>query len=376
MVQARSFNIVWSDGQDFKGFRLIESASQKQSPKHFYLSSLWFNHYLPAWDEAELHGIIETKGSEFHECAGWLSKASKKSKLRLNYTSLALNESQSEKLKSVTLETNGFFGVGQELETNAFESIFEQLSKRQEWSELRIAAVDNKQTAIIEQLARTYGLICFKINNQLTYSTDLEKVRLSFQGNFLNSLSSNARSQLRRAQRKCESALGKIERSYPKSLEETFEWLDQLASLHNSRWSPNDSVTRGFTDQRFNDFWRELTRKLWDHGALRLMRLKAGEKVLAYLYNIEFEGTLFFAIGGVNYENTAEFRPGILAHYFAIDEAIQVGMLRYDFMVGTNRYKETLSNHQDTLSTLCLRRRRLDFIAEDYLRTIKRKFFQ
>jgi CelD/BcsL family acetyltransferase involved in cellulose biosynthesis len=61
---------------------------------------------------------------------------------------------------------------------------------------------------------------------------------------------------------------------------------------------------------------------------------------IAVLYNVRYHGTEYFYQGGFDVTTAATYSPGLLAHVYAIADAIEGRLQRYDFMKGrTVSYK-------------------------------------
>lgn len=122
----------------------------------------------------------------------------------------------------------------------------------------------------------------------------------------------------------------------PKELDQAFE---ELIRLHRLRWRA-EGKEGVFTSPRFADFHRRLARSLLSQGLLKLRFLSLDGKNLAVLYNLRHGSTEYFYQGGSDRELAAKHSPGLIAHLYAIEGAIQDGLESYDFMKGgTRSYK-------------------------------------
>jgi Acetyltransferase (GNAT) domain len=333
----------------------------------FFLSQTWIDYYLSRWPETDRYCVV----SENDRALASLSRGIYKSRLQFSYASLGINASSSEGLQSATLETNGAIGSNANELLTKFPAILEALLENSDWDEIRLDALLKSDADEIAKMASSRGLMHHTDSENQTYLVDLEKTRSEFSGDFIASRSSNTRAQLRKALRRTEQELGKVVLNVADSREQATYWLGELAALHKIRWNSNGEVN-GFENPTFNQFQQGLVRTCFDHGELQMLRLDAGMKPLAYLYNFQYKGHVLFYMSGVDYNGTEAYKPGLLAHWFAIEHNLAAGAKTYDFLAGTNRYKESLCTHGAVRVCLRLRRPTFFFKAEHWLRQLKR----
>jgi CelD/BcsL family acetyltransferase involved in cellulose biosynthesis len=115
-----------------------------------------------------------------------------------------------------------------------------------------------------------------------------------------------------------------------------------LRALHGERWSA--AGRRGaFASRRFRAFHDEVMRALLAAGALELSWLSVRGEPVAALYNVSWNGKVYFYQSGRKLDVPTSVRPGIVAHAFAIRRAIEAGRLEYDFLGGASQYKRKLA---------------------------------
>jgi hypothetical protein len=345
-------------------------SNSDQGPSDFFLSPTWICTYAKHWPMSDRYGHID----DSEALIAILSKGYRSSRLRKNYLSIGLNIASYEQLGSVTLETNGSIGKDSAHFLRIFPAIFNELLSKDDWAELRIDAFLEDEALAIQKHARAVGYICHIWNENKTYKTDLNKVRSHYSGVFLNSCSANTRSQLRKAQRKASLTLGELRIEQSATETEALQWLDELAKLHNLKWNKSSSPQQGFAQPAFYAFQRDLVKTSFKQNQLQMLRLSAGGKPLAYLYNFLYRGNSLFYMSGIDYLETEEFKPGLLAHWYAIEKNIAEGNHTYDFLAGTNRYKESLSSDVENRLCLVIRRPSLLFRLEDMMRSLRRKW--
>ena len=199
---------------------------------------------------------------------------------------------------------------------------------------------------------------------------------------YLNMLEPGARKRFEYKRRKLEKA-GHVEEkdiTSPKDLGPAFK---ELVRLHTMRW-----VSRGgrgvFVSERFVAFHKKLMLRLLERGMLNIRLLSFDGVAISALYNFRYGGTDYFYQAGFDTEHAAKYSPGVVAHNYAIEDAIRQGMKQYDFMKGgTVSYKSefacTESPVYDMEMSCCnLRGRLLDWQARLRViwRLIRRKSYR
>lgn len=172
------------------------------------------------------------------------------------------------------------------------------------------------------------------------YRADLSRF-LSVE-DYLNSLSSNTRAQIRRSV-KYYRGLGALNVSWADSAEQTAEWFEHIAQLHKLRWGDKQGQS-GFSNSRFVEFHQVLLAHKSSPG--RVYKIQFGHVLLAYLYFLEVDGHLQFYLSAVDYSHGRgnKYKPGLVAHYVMIEQSIMRNANVYDFLGGDARYKHSLSH--------------------------------
>jgi len=147
-------------------------------------------------------------------------------------------------------------------------------------------------------------------------------------------LSRNARQQLNRN-------LRDLSRFGPLCVEDADDpatrlvWFDALKELHIRSWSRRGK-RHAFSEPYFEIFHRALVCS----DTVQLLRIRAGERVLGYLYNFRFGGMVYAYQSGFADAEGAD-RPGYVSHALAIERCAKQGVARYDFLAGDNRLKRS-----------------------------------
>jgi CelD/BcsL family acetyltransferase involved in cellulose biosynthesis len=85
---------------------------------------------------------------------------------------------------------------------------------------------------------------------------------------------------------------------------------------------------------------------------VELLRVRAGNEDLGYLYNFLVDGKVLFFQSGFSYTDAedARYKPGLVTHTVAIEHYQGRGFKEYDFLAGEARYKRSLGK---SLRSLC-----------------------
>jgi CelD/BcsL family acetyltransferase involved in cellulose biosynthesis len=115
-----------------------------------------------------------------------------------------------------------------------------------------------------------------------------------------------------------------------------------LMALHAERWSAAGSAG-AMASASFRAFHEEIMPALLERGALDLRWLSARGEPIAAIYNIVWQGKIYFYQSGRKLDLPRTVRAGIVIHAHAIREAIEAGLREYDFLGGAARYKMDLA---------------------------------
>jgi CelD/BcsL family acetyltransferase involved in cellulose biosynthesis len=155
---------------------------------------------------------------------------------------------------------------------------------------------------------------------------------------YIAALDPGAAKRLPYKRRKLERAGQVVEKmvTEPGELDQAF---DDLVRLHTSRWAARGGAGV-FASPRFTAYHKKLARMLLPLGMLRIRMLSLNDATIAVLLNFQCGNTEYFYQGGFDVEAAAKYSPGIVAHVYAIENAIHGGLEYYDFMKGgTTSYK-------------------------------------
>ena len=78
-------------------------------------------------------------------------------------------------------------------------------------------------------------------------------------------------------------------------------------------------------------------------GALQLLWLTVRDEPIAAIYNILWNGKVYFYQSGRKIDLPSKIRPGLVMQAYALRRAIEAGRREYDFLGGAARYKLQLA---------------------------------
>jgi CelD/BcsL family acetyltransferase involved in cellulose biosynthesis len=196
-------------------------------------------------------------------------------------------------------------------------------------------------------------------------------------GDPLAMMTRNGRQQVRRSLRYYEQR-GPLALDRAMDATQAVDWLDALEVLHTRSWRLRGKGG-AFSDGSFKNFHRSLISAGFGEGVPDILRVRAGETILGYLYNLRWRGAVNAYQSGFHFEDDAHARPGLVAHVLAMRMYHGEGMSADRFLAGDARYKSSLATGRDELLWMVARRpgvmRRLAETAGGLLGTmLARKF--
>jgi hypothetical protein len=253
------------------------------------------------------------------------------------------------------IEHNGILGRGCSLAT-----LIELMPD--DWDELFLPGVERGTFRELE-IPDEYRL---RVTNAVPSPfVDLAQVRAK-KGDYLSLLSSNTRSQIRRAGRR----VGECKLEIAASVEDALAIYDELVALHSASWRERGEPG-AFADPWFDRFHRRLIQQRFAHGEIQLARLRNGGATLGCLYNLIANGRVLFYQSGLAAIEDPVVKPGLLCHAAAIEHCAAAGHNVYDLLGGSGRYKASLATGSTELVWICVQRARLRFAIEDRVRAWK-----
>jgi hypothetical protein len=200
-----------------------------------------------------------------------------------------------------------------------------------------------------------------------TYKKDLQRLSANKEY-YLDSLSRNTRYQINHSKRKYENLYGTLKLSFANNITQALQYWEEAGGLHAKRW--DDS---GFKNPKFVRFHEAFMRNNFDSGLIDVVKITAGNHLVAIIYNIVYKQNVYFYLQGLQYETDGKLKPGLTAHSMLIEHYLKNDLKSYDFMGGYSQYKKQLSQEADPLLVLKIQKPLLKFRVENLARRIKQK---
>jgi CelD/BcsL family acetyltransferase involved in cellulose biosynthesis len=285
-------------------------------------------------------------------------------------TRLHLSETGDPALDTLTVEHNGMLSE-RGLESEVVRGTLAGLADgRDPWDEIHVAGVEVDEAPLYVSAGTEAGLVTAVDWEKPYFFADLAKVR-DAGGDLLATVSGNTRYQVRRALRDY-AGDGEVRLVAAGSTEDALEQFARLRELHQRTWAARGQPG-AFASAFAVDFHERLIRKAFPRGRVEMLRLDAGDRPIGYLYNFVHDGTASNYQSGLAYEDDAKRKPGLVAHYLAVQRCVEAGLRRYDFLMGDRRYKRSLATDEGSMAWITAQRPRLRFRAESALRALKRR---
>lgn len=192
--------------------------------------------------------------------------------------------------------------------------------------------------------------------NKLSYATVAEKtspyIKLpapcSYE-EFLEARGASLRRKIKTEQRKLSRLPGVIYRKTDNA-QQLAEDYAELVRLHGERWKARE-MSGAFSDPLFSAFHREVCGRMLDCGFLELGFISVSGRNIAAIYNLNYNGKVYFYQSGIDMDFNRSLSPGLLLHSFSIQGAIDAGATEYDFMIAgpDDAYKKTWTNDSHCL---------------------------
>jgi hypothetical protein len=238
-----------------------------------------------------------------------------------------------------------------------------------EWDEIVMDWIERQSPPLNQNVLHELNLH-LRINAALpSWYVDLQEIRRN-NGEYLASISSNTRYQIRRSIRACEQ-YGQLTFQPAKSVTQALEFYEGLKFWHQKLWESR-GLPGSFSSKFFDRFHQMLIQERFEHNEVQIVRVSAGQSVIGFIYNLLFNNRIYFYQSGFNYQLNSKIKPGYLCHSLAIDHNLKNGVDSYDFLASECRYKQSLSTKKNELIRVTIQRDRFKFRVEDLLRKIAR----
>lgn len=187
---------------------------------------------------------------------------------------------------------------------------------------------------------------------------------------YLDGVSANTRRQIRRA-RALYADRGPLCLDTATTVPEALRWFRAATELNRRR--RHQLGERAAADHPFYvAFHEDLIARGLPARVVELVRVRAGETPIGYLYNFVHRRHVYFYTSGFAFEADNRLKPGLVAHAACIERHLAGEAEVYDFMGGDERYKLSLGHPGPDIIDVAIERPRLRLRVEAALRHLKR----
>lgn len=280
---------------------------------------------------------------------------------------LFVGETGDPALDTLTMEHNGLLLDGAVADA-ALAAALAALRDAAPWDELKVAGVERRVADRYRAAFPLRGCRLLVRNEKPYFTVALDRLRAEGR-DFLSTLSSNTRSQVRRSMRDYEKR-GPLTVRVAAGEAEALEVLGALRELHQEYWRAR-GMPGAFATPFANAFHRELIAVGLPRGEIQLAAIASGAEPVGYLYNFVHRGAVLNYQSGLHYGADAKLKPGLVAHALLIEENLRRGARVYDLLMGNQRYKKSLATDEGAMYELVVQRNRLKFRLEDLARAAR-----
>ncbi len=334
---------------------------QKKCPPNFFLQWTWIGNWLKTFQPSQYHLVIAEYSGEvvglgiLVEHLQWRFGLVRSKQLHLHRTGFADDD-------EIWIEYNDFL-LATEFADSVRPQMFNYICDTLGFDELVIGASTSNMLADFDN---NKGMVRADVWHARSFCAVFHDEPTA---SFAKYLSANTRYQIKRSAKLFPNC--RLETTTNSQL--AMDWLDDIANIHQQRWQAS-----GFKLMKFMEFHRQVVCDGIADGTVDLLKINLDESIRVYLYNFIAQNQVYFYLSAISefpehveYDNKA--KPGLIAHFIAIEHYKQLGFKSYDFMGGDARYKESFSNEVIELYIAKFQRSSLIFRAENSLKKIKRQ---
>jgi len=243
----------------------------------------------------------------------------------------------------------GSFGVGSDYldfiitrgrESSSVEQIFRYLTgNQQKWDAINLTNIPETSKSI-EQFTKTSknrgypsivaaSVVCPSILLPSTWEE------------YVSTLSKSMRTTIKHKSKKLNKS-ATVEYEVTGESSDLDEAMNDLFVLNRLRMKTKN-LQGAFSNGKFTKFHQDIMPVFFQNDILHLSFLKANNMRIAALYNFIYNDTCFYYQSGFD-PVWAKFSPGTVLFSMSIQDAIENGMLEYDFLQGDELYKSSWTN--------------------------------
>jgi len=228
-------------------------------------------------------------------------------------------------------------------------ALLDTLEARLSWRllDLRCLPSASPTAATVAELARARG---WQVQQTREDVCPVLVLPATWEEYLSGTLNKKQRHELRRKMRRAEES-ARVDWHWVTA--EDFEaGLGTFFQLHKASHPDKDA----FMDEQMQGFFRAVTRAALDQDWLRLSVLRFNGQAVASYLCFDYGGDRLVYNSGFDLSAYADLSPGIVAVGLLIEDAIQHGLKRFDFLQGNERYKYEFGAVDTEVLRLLIRR--------------------
>jgi len=237
-----------------------------------------------------------------------------------------------------------------EFHREACMAFIDALAGQTDWQAFDLHCVpgDSPTLAALDELARAHGWDVEQAREEVCPVVELPgtwEEYMSF------TLDKKQRHELRRKMRRAMQET-RVEWYWVERAENLEQGLETFFQLHKASQRGKDA----FMDEHMQGFFRNVARLALEKGWLRLSILTFNSQPVASYLNFDYGHDRLVYNSGYDPDAYADLAPGVVLVAFMIEDAIQHGLKRFDFLRGGERYKYEFGPTQTEVRRMLIRR--------------------
>jgi len=361
-MKPTNFNVELFTQFDVKELGVKWQTLEKKTTHRFFMSWYWIQAWLISFSVRPVLVEVKLDGSVVGLALVCLRTTFKHGCLPVRQC--AIQESGNPLFDQQWIEYNQLL-IDDQFTDAVAKRIVRTLVNDLQWDEL-LFGVATEQS--IQTLSASYPFrIKYRWSSE-SHGIELNKIRETGD-NYISTLSKNTRAQIRRSIKEFEKR-GPIVVEHAASFAQAKEFLAAIAPMHKAKWGTAYQQS-GFANAHFCEFHNKLIELAWPDSCVDLIKVRAGDTIIAYLYNFKYQNRVYFYLSAVTSFADNKLRPGLTSHALCIQEYLDDDYEYYDFMGGGEAYKDRLASKTGKFHRVTFQQPRLKLKIEDKLRDIK-----
>jgi len=276
-----------------------------------------------------------------------------------------LNRTGLKNQDQMWIEYNDFL-IDQQYENDARDTLA-QYTMRHKLGSLQMGITDTK---LVEQLCQRNNWQYAPISQTLAYQKTISPKHEDIAA-LIADFSKNTKSQLRRSIKLLKEN-DDLQMSIAESCEQATQWFEDSGDLHKSLWQ-STAYGSGFDNPIFIAFHKRLIAQLFSQGHIVVAKYSLNNSVVGYIYGFIYQQTFHFYLSAFAKSPNSKIKLGLVAHLYLMQLLASKNICVYDFMGGTARYKESLSDTRISMGFYRITNNAFMFKLDKLLRDTKQK---